>query len=159
MLWSLNVLVEVKSIIISSFWSAALVILVHRNFLRECCNLVDQWIPEGMHHQPPSGLPHLVYSFGLNIPHTQIRPISSLLVDWYAAHTVQKFLASTAMFCFYDFMFLLQWNGWHICQIIIWNWPIIPKTGRLHWGVELQSSLVSSFWSWSTVLGGYNHAA
>ena len=37
-----------------------------------------------------------------------------------------------AMFCVYDFMFLLQWNGWRICQIIIWNWPIILR--RLTFG-------------------------
>ena len=50
MLWLLDVLVEVKSMVISLFWSAALVLLVHCNFLRECCSLVDQGVPEGMHH-------------------------------------------------------------------------------------------------------------
>ena len=59
-LWLLNVLVEVKSMIISLLWSAALVSLVHRNILRECCSLVDQGVLEGMHHQPLSDLSHLV---------------------------------------------------------------------------------------------------
>ena len=53
-------LTEVKSMVASLFWSAALVLLVHRNFLRERCSLVDQGVPEGMHHQPSSNLSHLV---------------------------------------------------------------------------------------------------
>ena len=60
MLWLLNVLVEVKSMVISLLWSAALVSLVYCNILRECCRLVDQGVLEGMHHQPSSDLPHLV---------------------------------------------------------------------------------------------------
>ena len=50
MLWLLNALVEVKSTVVSSFWSAALVSLVHRDLLHERCTLVDQGVPEGMHH-------------------------------------------------------------------------------------------------------------
>ena len=56
----LNVLVEVEFKVISLFWSTTSVSLVHRNLLREYCSLVDWRIPKGMHHQPPSGLPHLV---------------------------------------------------------------------------------------------------
>ena len=60
MLWLLNVLVEVKSMVINLLWSAALVSLVHRNILCECCSLADQGVLKGMHHQPSSDLPHLV---------------------------------------------------------------------------------------------------
>ena len=60
MLWLLNVLVEVKFMVISLLWSAALVSLVHRNILHECCSLVDQGVLEEMHHQPSNDLPHLV---------------------------------------------------------------------------------------------------
>ena len=60
MLWLLNVLVEVKSMVISLLWSVTLVSLIHYNILRECCSLEDQGVPEGMHHQPSSDLPHLM---------------------------------------------------------------------------------------------------
>ena len=82
--------------IISPFWSAALVSLVHRKPLCEYCSLVDQGALEG---NAPSAIK---WSTALGVefwaqlpPHTQIWPVFNLLADWYVAHTVQKFCAST----------------------------------------------------------------
>ena len=60
MLWLLYVLVEVKFMIISSFWSTVLTLLVHHNSLRENRGPVDQEVLEGKHHQPSSSLPNLM---------------------------------------------------------------------------------------------------
>ena len=125
----LNVLVEVELKIISLSWSAASISLVHRNPLWEHCSLVDQGVLEG---NAPSAN-QVVY-------HTWCRVLGST-----SPHTY-KLIPCLA---------LLWINTWPIrcrnfCASTFW---------RLHWGVELQSSLVSSLWSWSTASGGYSHAA
>ena len=53
MLRLLNVLIKAKSTVTSSFWSAVLILLVHRNHPREYCGPVDQETLEGstINHQ------------------------------------------------------------------------------------------------------------
>ena len=82
-IWQLlNVQVEVEFKIISLFWSAASVSLVHRNPLCEHCSLVDQGVLEG---NAPSAIK---WSIALGVefwaqhpPRTQTQPVFSPSVD------------------------------------------------------------------------------
>ena len=68
--------------IINSFWSAALVSLVHRNLLREHCSLVDWRILEGNAPLASKWSTTLRVEFwAQHPPHTQTQPMFSPSVD------------------------------------------------------------------------------
>ena len=81
-LWVLNVLVKVKSMIISSFWSAASISLVHRNPLCEYCSLVGQGVLEGNAPSAIKWSTALGVEFWAQHPqHTQTQPVFNPSVD------------------------------------------------------------------------------
>ena len=89
-LWLLHILVKAKFTFIGLFWSAVLISLVYRNYLRQYCGLVDQEALEGstINHQ-------VIYQAWYRVlgstPPIQIQPVSSPFVDWYEAHQSRNF--------------------------------------------------------------------